>query len=55
MQKETNTDNIYINYSSPKTNARSYIYNLRTREKKFIKQQEVLDKNYLPQNYITER
>ena len=55
MQKETNTDNIYINYSSPKTNARSYIYNLRTREKKFIKQQEVLDKNYLPENYITER
>ena len=55
MQKETNTDNIYINYSSPKTNARSYIYNLRTREKKFVKQQEVLDKNYLPKNYITER
>ena len=23
MQKETNTDNVYINYSSPRTNARS--------------------------------
>ena len=55
MQKETNTDNVYINYSSPKTNGRSYIYNLRTRGKKFIKQQEVLDKNYSPKNYITER
>ena len=33
MQKETNTDSIYINYSSPKTNGRSYIYNLRTKEK----------------------
>jgi oligopeptidase B len=55
MQKETNTDNVYIGYSSPKTNSRAYIYNLRTREKKFVKQQEVLDKNYSPKNYITER
>ena len=55
IQKETNTDSIYINYSSPKTNGRSYIYNLKTKEKKFVKQQEVLDKNYSPKNYITER
>jgi oligopeptidase B len=55
MQKETNTDNVYISYSSPRTNSRAYIYNLRTREKKFVKQQEVLDKNYSPKNYITER
>ena len=55
MQKETNTDNIYISYSSPKTNSRAYIYNLRTKEKKFVKEQEVLDKNYSPKNYITER
>ena len=34
---------------------RSYIYNLRTKEKKFVKEQEVLDKNYSPKNYITER
>ena len=31
------------------------LYNLRTREKKFVKEQEVLDKNYSPKNYITER
>ena len=55
MQKEKNTDNIYISYSSPKTNLRAYIYNLKTKEKKFVKEQEVLDKNYTPKNYITER
>ncbi len=55
MQKETNTDKIYISYSSPKTNSRIYIYNLKTKEKKFVKEQEVLDKNYSPKNYITER
>ena len=55
MQKETNTDNVYISYSSPKTNSRAYIYNLRTKEKKFVKEQEVLEKNYSPKNYITER
>tara|TARA_Y100000590_G_scaffold60022_1_gene63843 strand:- start:86 stop:2194 length:2109 start_codon:yes stop_codon:yes gene_type:complete len=55
MQKETNTDKIYISYSSPKTNSRTYIYNLKTKEKKFVKEQEVLDKNYSPKNYITER
>ena len=55
MQKETNTDKIYISYSSPKTNSKSYIYNLKTREKKFVKQQKVLDKSYSPNNYITER
>jgi len=55
MQKETDTDKIYISYSSPKTNPRSYIYNLKTKEKKFVKELEVLDKNYSPKNYITER
>ncbi len=55
IQKETDTDSIYIGYSSPKTNSRVYIYNLKTKEKKFVKEQEVLDKNYSPKNYITER
>ena len=55
IQKETDTDSVYIGYSSPKTNSRAYIYNLKTKEKKFIKEQEVLDKNYSPKNYITER
>ena len=55
IQKETDTDSVYISYSSPRSNSRAYIYNLRTKEKKFIKEQEVLDKNYSPKNYITER
>jgi len=55
MQKETNTDSIYISYSSPRTNTKTYIYNLRTKEKKFVKEQEILDKNYSSKNYITER
>jgi len=55
IQKETDTDEIYISYSSPKTNARTYIYNLKTKEKKFVKEQKVLDENYSPKNYITER
>ena len=55
IQKESNTDSIYISYSSPKTNSRAYIYNLKTKQKKFVKEQKVLDKNYSPQNYITER
>ena len=54
-QRETNTDNIYFSYSSPKTNARTYIYNLKTKEKKLVKEQKVLDKNYSSKNYITER
>jgi len=55
IQKETDTDSVYISYSSPRSNSRAYIYNLKTKEKKFIKEQEVLDKNYSPKNYITER
>ena len=55
IQKETDTDEVYISYSSPKTNARTYIYNLKTKEKKFVKEQKVLDENYSPENYITER
>jgi len=54
IQKETNTDNIYISYSSPKTNSRSYIYNLRTKEKKLVKEQ-IIPSGHNPENYITER
>tara|TARA_B100000686_G_scaffold231553_1_gene239127 strand:- start:1065 stop:3164 length:2100 start_codon:yes stop_codon:yes gene_type:complete len=55
IQKETNTNEVYISYSSPKTNSKAYIYNLKTKRKKFVKEQEVLDKNYSAKNYITER
>ena len=55
IQKETDTDEVYISFSSPKTNARTYIYNLKTIEKKFVKEQKVLDENYSPEIYITVR
>ena len=55
IQKEKNTDNVYISYSSPRTNTRTYLYNLKSKKKKLVKKHEVLDKNYSPENYITER
>jgi len=54
IQKETNTDKIYISYSSPKTNARTYIYNLKSKEKKLVKEQ-IIPSGHSPENYITER
>jgi len=54
IQKETNTDNVYISYSSPKTNARTYIYNLKSKEKKLVKEQ-IIPSGHSPENYITER
>ena len=32
---------IYISYSSPKTQSRVYSYNLSTKEKKLVKEQEI--------------
>jgi Protease II len=33
VQKDRDTDLIYLSYSSPKTQARTYLYNLRNKEK----------------------
>ena len=41
IQRERNTDQLYLSYSSPKTQTRSYIYNLKTKEKKLVKEQEI--------------
>jgi len=54
IQKETDTDKVYISYSSPKTNAKTYIYNLKSKEKKLVKEQ-IIPSGHLPENYITER
>ena len=35
-QKDRNTDNIYLSYSSPKTQSRTYLYNLKSKERKLI-------------------
>ncbi len=54
MQKDRKTNNLYLSYSSPKTNARTYIYNLKTKEKKLVKEQ-IIPSGHSPENYITER
>jgi len=54
MQRDKNTDEIYISYSSPKTQSRVYSYNLSTKEKKLVKEQEI-PSGHNPDNYIVER
>ncbi|MDB4069907.1 S9 family peptidase [Candidatus Pelagibacter sp.] len=54
MQRDKNTDEIYISYSSPKTQSRVYSYNLSTKEKKLIKEQEI-PSGHNPDDYIVER
>jgi len=53
-QRDKNTDEIYISYSSPKTQSRVYSYNLSTKEKKLIKEQEI-PSGHNPDDYIVER
>ena len=40
--------------SSPKTNARTYIYNLKSKERKLVKEQ-IIPSGHSPENYITEK
>ncbi len=54
MQKDKNTDLIYISYSTPKTQSRTYLYNIKTKEKKLVKKQ-IIPSGHDPKNYIVER
>ena len=54
VQKDRDTDLIYLSYSSPKTQSRTYIYNLKTKERKLVKEQEI-PSGHSPQDYIVER
>ena len=54
MQKDKNTDTIRIGYESPRTPSRTYEYNLRTKEKKLVKEQEV-PSGHNRNDYIVER
>ena len=54
QQRDRNTDLIRLNYSSPKTQSRVYSFNLRTEEKKLIKEQEI-PSGHNPDDYIVER
>ncbi|MDA7749997.1 S9 family peptidase [Candidatus Pelagibacter sp.] len=54
VQRDKNTDEIYLGYSSPKTQSRVYSYNLNTKEKKLVKEQEI-PSGHNPNDYIVER
>ncbi len=54
IQKDKNTDNVYLSYSSPKTPGRTYLYNLKSKEKKLVKEQEI-PSGHNSNNYVVER
>ena len=54
MQRDRNTDDIYISYSTPKTPSRTFIYNLKTKEKKFVKEQ-IIPSGHNSNDFIVER
>ncbi len=53
-QKNRNTDEVYLGYSSPKTPSRVYRFNLSNKSKKLVKEQEI-PSGHNPENYIVER
>ncbi len=54
QQKNRNTDEIYLGYSSPKTPSRVYSYNLSDKSKKLVKEQEI-PSGHNSEDYIVER
>ena len=54
IQKDKNTDNIYVGYSSPKTPSRVYLYNLSNKSKKLVKEQKI-PSGHNSEDYIVER
>lgn len=53
-QRDRSTDTVYLSYSSPKTPGRTYLYNLKTKEKKLVKEQEI-PSGHNSDDYIVER
>ena len=53
-QKDRNTDEIYLGYSSPKTPSRVYSYNLSNKSKKLVKEQEI-PSGHDSEDYVVER
>ena len=54
IQRDKNTDYVYLSYSSPKTPGKTYLYNLKTKEKKLVKEQEI-PSGHNPDDYVVER
>ena len=53
-QRDKSTDEVYLSYSSPKTPGKSFLYNLKTNDKKLVKEQEI-PSGHNPADYIVER
>ncbi len=54
IQRNKNTNLVYLSYSSPKTPGKTYLYNLKTKEKKLVKEQEI-PSGHNSDDYIVER
>ncbi|MDC3165862.1 prolyl oligopeptidase family serine peptidase [Candidatus Pelagibacter sp.] len=54
VQKDRDTDEVYLGYSSPKTPSKVYRFNLSSKSKKLVKEQEI-PSGHNPENYIVER
>jgi len=54
MQKDRNTEILRVNYESPKTPTRTYEYNIKTKEKKLVKELEI-PSGYNRDDYIVKR
>ncbi len=54
MQKDKNTDSVRLAYESPKTPNRVFQYNLKTKSKKLVKEQEI-PSGHNRDDYIVER
>ncbi len=53
-QRNRDTNEVYLGYSSPKTPSRVYKYNLYNKSKELVKEQEI-PSGHNPENYIVER
>ena len=53
-QRDRNTDEIYVGYSSPKTPSKVFTYNIKTKIKKIVKEQEI-PSGHNSDDYIVER
>ncbi|MDC3120904.1 S9 family peptidase [Candidatus Pelagibacter sp.] len=53
-QKNRDTDEVYLGYSSPKTPSRVYKFNLSNKSKELVKEQEI-PSGHNSENYIVER
>ncbi len=54
MKRDRNTSKLYVAYHSPKIPGKSYIYDIVTKKKKFVKEEKI-PSGHDPNNYIVQR